>query len=176
MKRFFGCVVVAAAIILALSVNTVTAAGSMKIGYFDLQAAITQSETGKRFLQDMKSEEDKLSGALEQKGRALMTAKEEYDKKKDVMDEKTKSRKEKELSEMYTEVQKMRSESTAKLQEQANAARAPILKRVKDITDKIGRDDKYDFIFEKSVLYFAGSEKEDLTKRIAAELDKSPPR
>ncbi|MFZ0927373.1 MAG: OmpH family outer membrane protein [Syntrophobacteraceae bacterium] len=175
MKRFFGCILVAAAIILAFSVNAVRAAG-LKIGYFDLQAAITQSETGKRFLQGMKSEEDQLSSALEQKGRAFMSAKDEYEKKKDVMDEKARSRKEKELTDMYTEVQKMRSESSAKLQEQANAARAPIIKRVKEITDKIGKDDKYDFIFEKSVVYYAGNEKEDLTKRIAAELDKSPPK
>jgi len=161
---------------LAFSVNAVTAAGSLKIGYFDLQTAITQSETGKKFLQEMKSEEDKLTSQLEQKGRAFMSAKDEYDKKKDVMDEKTRGRKEKELSDMYTEVQKMRSESTAKLQEEANAARAPIIKRVKEITDKVGKDDKYDFIFEKSVVYFAGNEKEDLTKRIAAELDKSPPK
>ncbi|MGO9021397.1 MAG: OmpH family outer membrane protein [Syntrophobacteraceae bacterium] len=176
MKRFFGCILVAAAIVLAFSVNAVTAAGSLKIGYFDLQAAITQSETGKKFLQGMKSEEDQLSSVLEQKGRAFMSAKDEYEKKKDVMDEKARSRKEKELTDLYTEVQKIRSESSAKLQEQANAARAPIIKRVKEITDKIGKDDKYDFIFEKSVVYYAGNEKEDLTKRIAAELDKSPPR
>jgi outer membrane protein len=173
MKRFFGCVLVAAGITLAFSVNAVAAGGSLKIGFIDLQTAITQSETGKKFLDQMKKEEESLSSALEQKGRAFMTAKEEYEKKRDVLDEKARSRKEKELADMYTEVQKMRSESNAKLNEQANNARAPILRRVHDIADKIGRDEKYDFIFEKSSLIFVGNEKEDLTKRIAAELDKS---
>jgi Skp family chaperone for outer membrane proteins len=173
MKRFFGCVLVAAGIALAFSVNAVAAGGPLKIGYFDLQTAIMQSDTGKKFLEEMKKEEDSLSSALEQKGRAFMTAKEEYEKKKDAMDEKARGRKEKELTDMYAELQKMRSESSAKLNEQASAARAPILKKVRDVASKIGRDEKYDFIIEKSVLYFEGNEKEDLTKRIAVELDKS---
>jgi Skp family chaperone for outer membrane proteins len=176
MKRFFGCVLVAAGVILAFSVNAVAAGGSMKIGFFDLQAAIMQSDTGKKFLEEMKKEEESLNSAREQKGRTFMTAKDEYEKKKDVMDEKARNRKEKELSEMYTEVQKMRSESSSKLNEQASAARAPILKKVRDVASRIGRDEKYDFIIEKSVLYFEGNDKEDLTKRIASELDKSSSR
>ena len=50
---------------------------------------------------------------MQEKARAFTTAKDDYDKKRDVMDEKTRSRKEKELTEMYTEVQKMRSESNS---------------------------------------------------------------
>ncbi|MGA7495014.1 MAG: OmpH family outer membrane protein [Syntrophobacteraceae bacterium] len=173
MKRFFGCVLVAAGITLAFSVNAVAAGGSLKIGFFDLQAAIIQSDTGKKFLEEMKKEETNLNSALEQKGSAFMTAKDEYDKKKNVMDEKARGRKEKELSDMYTELQKMRSESSTKFKEQASAARAPILKKVRDVAKKIGRDEKYDFIIEKSSLYFEGNEKDDLTKRVSAELDKS---
>ena len=44
---------------------------------------------------------------------------------------------------------------------------------MREVANKIGRDEKYDFIIEKNSLYFEGNEKEDLTKRIAAELDKS---
>jgi Skp family chaperone for outer membrane proteins len=89
------------------------------------------------------------------------------------MDEKIRSRKEKELTDLYAEVQKMRAESNSKLQTEVAAARAPIIKKVQEIANKIGREDKYDFIVEKSVLYFAGNDKDDLTKRVTAELDKS---
>jgi outer membrane protein len=173
MRTFFGKVLVAAAITLAFSVNAV-AAGGLKIGYFDLQTAITQSETGKKFLEEMKKQEDKLAVELQEKARAFTTAKDEYEKKRDVMDEKTRSRKEKELTDMYTDVQKLRSDSSTQFQQQATAARAPILKRVNDIAVKIGKDDKYDFILEKSAVYYAGDAKDDLTKRISTELDKSP--
>jgi len=176
MNRILGFILMTACISAALCVNAIAAGGSLKIGYFDIQAAIGQSEAGKKALEDLKKEEEKLGGALEQKGRAFMTAKDEYDKKKDVMDEKARSRKEKELADMYNELQKMRSDSTAKFNEQKNAATAPILKRVGEIATKIGKDEKYDFIFEKAVLYFTGSDTNDLTKRISAELDKSPPK
>jgi Skp family chaperone for outer membrane proteins len=89
------------------------------------------------------------------------------------MNVKARTSKEKELSEMYAELQKMSSESRAKLKEQVSAARAPIFQKVREVANKIGRDEKYDFIIEKNSLYFEGNEKEDLTKRIAAELDKS---
>jgi outer membrane protein len=173
MRTFFGNVLVAAAITLLFSVNAI-AAGGLKIGFFDLQSAITQSATGKKFLEDMKKEEERLGLELQEKARAFTAAKDEYEKKRDVMDEKARTRKEKELTDMYTEVQKMRSDSNTKFNEQATAARAPILKRVHDIATKIGKDDKYDYIFEKSALYYAGNDKEDLTKRISDELDKSP--
>jgi outer membrane protein len=167
--------VVTACITVAFCVDAIAAGGSLKIGYFDLQASITQSETGKKFIDEMKKKEDELSGALEQKGRAYMTAKEEYEKKRDVMDEKARARKEKELTDMYTEAQKMRADSSARLNEQVNAARAPIIKKVVEIANKIGKEDKYDFIFEKNAVVFSASDKDDLTKRITAELDKSPP-
>ncbi len=176
MKRYFGCVLVVAGITFAFCANAIAAGGSLKIGYFDLQAAIAQSETGKRFIEEMKKKEDELSGALEQKGRALMTAREEYEKKRDVMDEKARSRKEKELSDLYAEAQKMRSDSSARLNEQVTAARTPIIKKVIDIAAKIGKEDKYDYILEKNSIVFAASDKDDLTKRISADLDKSPPK
>jgi len=173
MKRFFGCVLVAAGITMAFSVNAVAAGGSLKIGFFDLQAAIMQSDTGKKFNEEMKKEEANLSSAVEQKGRAFVTAKDEYEKKKDGMDVKARTNKEKELSEMYAELQKIRSESSSKLNEEASAARAPILKKVREVANKIGKEGNYDFIIEKGVLYFTGNDKDDLTKRIASELDKS---
>jgi Skp family chaperone for outer membrane proteins len=102
-----------------------------------------------------------------------VTAKDEYEKKKDGMDVKARTNKEKELSEMYAELQKIRSESSSKLNEEASAARAPILKKVREVANKIGKEGNYDFIIEKGVLYFTGNDKDDLTKRIASELDKS---
>ena len=122
MKRFLGNVLVAAAITLVFSVNAFAAGGGLKIGYFDLQAAITQSATGKKFVEEMKKEEERLGSELQDKARAFTTAKDEYEKKRDVMDEKTRVRKEKELTEMYTEVQKLRSDSNAKIQRTGNCS------------------------------------------------------
>lgn len=173
MKKFVVCCLVASGVTLAFYVQAIAAAGGgLKIGYFDLEAVVTQSETGKKFLEEMKKKEEELNAVLEKKGKEFLTARDEYEKKREVMDEKAKARKEKELGDMYAEVQKMRTESNAKLSDQLNAARAPIIKKIIDLANKIGKEDKYDFIFDKRVIAFAGSEKDDLTKRIASGLDK----
>ena len=175
MKRFFGNVALAVGITLVFSLNAFAAGGSLKIGYFDLQAAVTQSDTGKKAIEELKKEEENLSSESQQKMRTFSAARDEYDKKKDVMDEKGKNRKEKELGDMLSELQKMRTDSNTKINEQRNTTMSPLIKKAIDIAKKIGRDEKYDFIMEKSVLHYEASEKEDLTKRIADELDKSRP-
>ncbi len=172
MKRFFGLIFVTALITLAFSVNSMAAGGNVKIGFFDVNAAAAQSQWGKKIIDDLKREQEKLGGDLEVKKKAFLAAKEDYDKKKDVMDEKARTRKQKELQDLAADMEKMANESTNKFNTQANEAKAPLFKKLQEIVNRIARDEKYDFIFEKTAVLF-GNEKDDLTKRIASELDKS---
>jgi outer membrane protein len=171
MKKFvvYGAVVIVVA--LMFCVNAIAA--GPKIGCFDLQAAISNSEDGKKLLDQLKAEEERLGGVLQQKASDFMKVKDEYEKKKDSMDEKTRNRKEKELTDMYSELQKLRNESQAKFNEEKSQGMQPMLKKVRDIANKVGREDKFDYIFEKNAIYYLGNEKEDLTKRITSELDKA---
>ncbi len=98
MKRFFGCVLVVAGITLAFSVNAVAAGGSLRLVILISSVAIAQSQWGKRISDDLKKEHEKLAGTLEQKKRAFVTAKDDYEKKKEAMDGKARDRKEKELA------------------------------------------------------------------------------
>ncbi len=52
---------------------------------------------------------------------------------------------------------------------------APLFKKMSEIANKIGKDEKYDFIFEKNALVVA-NEKDDLTSRVVTELDKTSPK
>ena len=67
------------------------------------------------------------------------------------MDEKARTRKEKELTDMYTEVQKMRSESSAKFNEQELPPGLPIVKKVHDIAPRSAKTTSMT-IFLKRVL------------------------
>jgi outer membrane protein len=173
MKKNFGCIVMTALVSVVFSVSAIAAGGSPKIGYFDIQAAISQSETGKRVMEELKKEGEKLGAALEEKERQLMKSKDEYDKKKDVMDEKARSRKEKELTDMLNDFQKLRSESNTKFSDQRSAAMEPLGRKIKEVVSKVGREEKFDFIFEKAALHYTGTDTHDLTKKISAELDRS---
>lgn len=175
MKKFFGLVALTTGIIFGLSANSLAASGSLKIGYIDTEAAAGQSQWGKRIGEDLRKELERLNGEIEQKGRSVKAAFEEFDKKKDVMDEKAKNKKQRELQEMASELEKLRNDIRAQYQKKLAEAVNPISKKVREIVAKIGKDDKYDFILEKAAVPF-GNEKDDLTKRVSAELDKSSPR
>ncbi len=175
MKRFCGSVLLAVGVALVFCVSSVAAAGSVKIGYVDVTGAASQSQWGKKVTEDLKREQEMLGTEVEQKKQAFITAREDYEKKKDVMDEKARLRKQKELQDMYSGLEKLASESSTKWNEHAKAARDPIFKKIIEIANKIAKDDKYDFILEKTALVVA-SDKDDLTHKVVVEMDKTSPK
>ncbi len=151
--------------------------GSTKIGYFEIQAVLQQSQWGKRSNDEFKRQGEKIKADVDQKAAAYKTAREDFDRKKDVMDEKAKAKKIKDLQDMQQEGEKLLSESNAKLNKLSNDLSGPLVEKVLEIVKRIGRDDKYDFIFErdKAGLVF-GVDGADLTKKIIDEVDRSAPR
>ncbi len=174
MKRLFGFVALATVIIFGLSMNAIAASGP-KIGYVDIQGAVLQSHWGKRVADDLKKDKDRLSAQLDVKGKAFKVAQEEFSKKSSIMDEKARLRKQKELQDMAAELQKTLSDSNQKLNDDRTQALRPIHEKIGEIIRKIAAEDKYDFIIEKGALVH-GNSKDDLTKRVTAELDKGAPK
>jgi len=172
MKKYSGWVFVIAGFMFAFTANAFAASGSLKIGYFDSLVAASQSQWGKKIADDLRREQQRIEKELEDKGRPWKTATEEYDKKREVMDEKTRVRKAKELADMYAELQKATAEANQSFNKRANEARQPLYQKIAEIATKMGKDEKYDYILEKQSLLFA-HEKDDLTKKVIAELDKS---
>ncbi len=172
MKRFFKSVLVAAGITLAFSVNSGAAGRSLKIGYFDPNVVIAQSQWGKRISDDLKQKHEKLADIFRQKNQEYVSAKEDYFKKKEAMDGKARDRKEKELLDMGNDLQKLYSESESKWTEERNAAMGPLSKKIIEIANKIAKEDKYDFIFDKGAIIVPNG-KDDITSLITGELDKS---
>jgi len=168
-KRFVKWVLLIFGTVILLS-TTAIAAGTPKIGVVDAVGALQQSQWGRQASEELKKVAEKMDADLDQKQKAFGGAREEFDKKKDVLDAKNKSKKEQELRDMQQEGQKFLMESKGKL----NDLQAALAKKVHDVVEKIGRDDKYDFIFEKTSLAYS-SDKDDITKRVATELDKLPP-
>ena len=172
MKKSLGCVLVAVGITLVFGVCAMAAG---KIGYVDVYGAAGQSKWGKKISDDLKKEEESLRGSLDQKKQAFVTARDEYMKKKDVMDAKAKERKEKELQDMAEELQRLANDAGNKLNEQKKVATDPLFKKIYEIANKIAKDDKYDLILEKAAIVVP-SEKDDITARVVSELDKTSPK
>jgi outer membrane protein len=169
-NKMLGWVVLTLGLSVMISATTTWAAGNPKIGIVDAVGALQQSSWGRAATDELKKMAEKMDADLDQKQKTFTGASEEFTKKKDVMDQKSRSKKEQELRDLQQEGQKFLMESKGKL----NDLQGALAKKVHDVVEKIGKDDKYDFIFEKTSLVYA-SDKDDITKRVAAELDKLPP-
>jgi outer membrane protein len=169
-KRNLGWLLLALGSIVLFSTATTWAAGSPKIGVVDAVGALQQSQWGKASTEELKKQAEKLDADLDQKQKAFAGAREEFDKKKGVLDEKSKNKKEQELRDMQQEGQKFLMESKGKL----NDLQAALAKKVHDVVEKFAKEEKYDFVFEKTGLVYT-SDKDDITKQVAKELDKLPP-
>jgi len=149
-------------------------AASPKMGYFDLQTVLDQSRYGKQAREDFNREKDKIKTEMDEKAKAFKGAKEEFDKKKAVMDDSAKNKKTKEIAEIQAQGEKFLMESNAKLNKLSNELMSPIVDKILEIVRKIGKDEKYEYIMEvgKGGIVYA-TDKDDLTKKVVEELDKS---
>jgi outer membrane protein len=120
---------------------------------------------------------EKIKHEVDEKAKAFKTAREEFEKKKDVMDEKARNKRLKELQDMQNEGEKLIMESNAKLSKLSQELSAPLVEKIIEIVKRIGKDDKFDYVFErdKGGIVFA-NDKEDLTERIISELNKVTPK
>ncbi len=168
-ERNLGWVVLALGAIILFSTTT-TWAASPKIGVVDAVAALQQSQWGKAATEELKKQAEKMDADLDQKQKTFAGARDEFDKKKDVLDQKSKTKKEQELRDMQQEGQKYLMDSKGKL----NDLQAALAKKVHEVVEKLAKEEKYDFIFEKTGLVYA-TDKDDITKQVAKELDKLPP-
>jgi outer membrane protein len=135
------------------------------------------SKWGKQSNDEFKVSGEKIKQEVDGKARAFKTAREEFEKKREVMDEKARNKRQKELQDMQSEGEKLIMESNAKLSKLSQELSAPLVEKIIEIVKRIGKDDKYDYIFERDkggIVY--ANEKEDLTDRIISELDKVTPR
>ena len=169
-----GLVLFLSASFIALSSMVCSAAGTPKIGYFEFQAVLQNSRVGKQSGEELKRQGDELRGDVDKKAKAFKAAKDDFDNKKSMMDEKAKDKKLKELQEMQQDGEKAIMEFQNQMNKLNAAMGQPIVDKILEIVKKIGREDKYDFIFEreKAGMVF-GNDKDDLTKRVIDGLDKS---
>lgn len=156
---------------------TASALAAGKIGYFDMPVVLQESKWGKKTAEDFKRQQETIKADVDVKAKAFKAAKEEFDKKKDVMDDKAKGKKIKELQDMQAEGEKILMESNAKLNKLTQDLRGPLVDKIIEIVKKIGKDSDYDYIFERETagLVFA-TDKDNVTRRVIEELDKVSPK
>jgi outer membrane protein len=151
------------------------AASPSKMGFFDSLRVATKSKWGEQVAQELKKQGEKLQGDLEQKSKAFKDKRDEFEKKKSMLDEKAKNKQMQDLQSMQMEAEKIMRDSQTEYNRLQEQLFVPMRNKIAEVVKEIGKKDGYDLILEKAAIVYNSDKVDDLTDRVIRELDKVTP-
>lgn len=171
--RWFVSFCVVVTVIFAVSVSASWA--EQKIGFFDLEKVLSNSQWGKSVQEKLKKEEGQLRSQLQTKQEELSKIQDEIKSKQGKGADEAKKQKVKEFEEKRQEAEKFLFESNKKLQTMSEQLMKPLVDKIMEIVKEVAKKEKFDIVVEArrgGIVY--GDDKYDLTQKIIQELDKQP--
>ena len=114
-----------------------------------------------------KTYENDLKGMQDE----LTRQNEAYEKGKSTMNP-TQQQKEQELQTLYQKIQQTYQDNSQALQKKQQDLMQPIVTKVRNAIDAVGKAGGYTFIFEDGVAVYTGTNVEDVTSKVQAEITK----
>jgi outer membrane protein len=125
------------------------AAGSLKIGFIDMQRAIQETSTGKKAKKDLEKEFNSKKAELQKKEEEIKKMNEDLEKKRVALSDEARSRKMQELSQEMAKFQREVTESQMNLQRREQSLTKPIVDKLQEAIDRIAKDQGFTMILEK---------------------------
>lgn len=151
-----------------------SARAEIKIGYVDLRKALQDTSAGKKAQKDLKKEYDAKKEELEKKEKDLKAMNDDLDKKKLVLSDEVKQKKQIELQQEMGKFQQQVQATQAALQKKEREMTQPILEKLQELLDKRAKADGYTVILEKSEQSVLWAKKDiDMTDAIVKEYEKA---
>ncbi len=150
------------------------ALADIKIGYVDLQKAIQSTSAGKKAKTELETEFNKRKKEIETKESDIKKKTEDLEKKKAVLSEEAFQKKQVEVQEEMMSYRDLVGKNQMEIQKKERDLTAPILEKMKNIIDKMAKDESYSVILEKneqSVLWVKGDL--DITEKVVKEFEKA---
>ena len=148
MKKWF------AIFLLMLWAQPVVAQERVKIGFIDIQRAISESQSGKKAKEKFQTEVKKVEGDLLKEKQEMERLKSDIDKKGILLKEEDRRNLEKELQRRYVGYQRSMRDFQEELRQREGEMTAEILKELEKIVAEVGKSEKFTLILERSqVLY-----------------------
>lgn len=151
----------------AFAVDSVSGADALKIGYIDLRLTLNESDAGKKAKIELESLIKTKQSAIDEKGKAIDKMKAELEKQSSVLSSDAKKAKEDEIERFVRDYQRLVQDSQNDVKKREGEITGSILKEIRDITDKIGKEEGYALILENAEGIILYSRKElDLSDRV----------
>ena len=140
---------VLAAVALALAVPQAARAAEVKIGYVNLQQAVTEVEEGKAARDVLKKEFDQKQKMLDDKQNELKRMKDDLDKQMVVMSDEAKREKAVEFERKVNEMQQVYVQMQKDLQEREREMMKVIFDKMEAVIKDIAAAEGYAYVFEQ---------------------------
>ena len=152
---------------IVVGLTAVCAAQTQKLGYIDLQAVVRDSKAGKAAKASFESEFKTKRDIIEQKTRALENMKQDFIKNSSVMNETTRIQKADQIDKKEKDLNRTREDFREALQKKDLELTQKILKDIEGIISRIGTQDGYTIIFERTEAgIIFGSPAADITGKV----------
>lgn len=144
-----------------------TPAGSLKIGFVDIQKAVNECNAGKEAKKAIVKEVEKVQRQFAEKQKELQTMKEALDKQAPMLNPDARAAKEKDLQSKAREFQRWQEDSQNEVNQKRMEMERNISIGLQKVIQKLGADEGYTFIMElnENIVLFA-SKAVDLTDRV----------
>lgn len=138
-----------------LCVPAVEAQDRVKIGFIDIQRAISDSNAGKRAKERFQAQVKKAEADLLKEKTELERLKADLDKKGPLMKEEERRNLEADLQRRYVNYQRTMTDQQQELRQKEGALTGDILKELEKIVNEIGKSDKFTLILERNQILYS---------------------
>lgn len=158
--------------IISFSAQTVSAA-DVKIGVIDLMKVIDMSNMGRKAKEEMSVKIEDAETKIKKVEGKLVEMKDEIEREAMLISEDVLEKKEREYQDEFLEYQRIVEDYQYEIQKRDSELAELIISKTKEIVDKIGQEEGYTIILEKtdsSILYY--NDIIDITDRVIKKLNK----
>lgn len=138
-----------------LCIPAVGAQDRVKIGFIDIQRAISDSNAGKRAKERFQAQVKKAEAELLKEKTELERLKADLDKKGPLMKEEERRNLEVDLQRRYVNYQRTMTDQQQELRQKEGALTGDILKELEKIVNEIGKSDKFTLILERNQILYS---------------------
>ena len=138
-----------------LCVSTGWAQDRVKIGFIDIQRAISESQAGKRAKQNFQVEVKKAENDLLKAKQELERLKSDLDKKGPLLKEEERRNLEADLQRRYVNYQRSMQDQQQSLRQKEGQMTSDILKDLEKIVDEVGKTEKFTLILERNQILYS---------------------
>jgi len=143
---------------------------TLKIGYVDVRAVISESKSGKQFKAELDKYVKNKQASLKKEEEKLVSLKQSLEKEALTLSDAQKQEKQKSFQEKVQALQKMAQDADRELRQKDNEYSNKALQAVREIINEVAKEEKFNLILSRNeVLY--GEDAMNLTAKVTAKYD-----